>query len=103
MDPILAADLERFPELLADARDRAVRALAGLATRPVGVPPTMPEPAALPVEESARRAPRRASTSAGSRASPAAPGPATWASSPAGPRPRPSWATGSPAPTTRTP
>ncbi|CAM03099.1 glutamate/tyrosine decarboxylase-like PLP-dependent enzyme [Saccharopolyspora erythraea NRRL 2338] len=50
MDPILAADLERFPELLADARDRAVRALAGLATRPVGVPPTMPEPAALPVE-----------------------------------------------------
>ncbi|MGW4599505.1 hypothetical protein ACWEOA_30095 [Streptomyces sp. NPDC004457] len=35
MDPVLAGDLARLPELLQAARDLAVREVAGLAVRPV--------------------------------------------------------------------
>ncbi|MGP4017093.1 pyridoxal phosphate-dependent decarboxylase family protein [Saccharopolyspora sp. 5N708] len=48
MDPSLADDLARFPQLLDDARRYAVEVLSGVADRPVAVPPQRPRPAPLP-------------------------------------------------------
>ncbi|MCI2417523.1 pyridoxal-dependent decarboxylase [Saccharopolyspora sp. K220] len=48
MDPNLAADLARLPELLDDARRFAVEVLAGIADRPAAVAPEHRAPAPLP-------------------------------------------------------
>lgn len=50
MHPALAEDLAHLPELLESTWDRAVRALAGLAERPVAAPLKALQPASLPVE-----------------------------------------------------
>ncbi|GAA2792303.1 pyridoxal phosphate-dependent decarboxylase family protein [Saccharopolyspora taberi] len=49
MDPNLATDLARFPDLLTAARDSAMRALAGVGERPAAVAPRPAAPAPLPM------------------------------------------------------
>ncbi|GAA2524442.1 pyridoxal phosphate-dependent decarboxylase family protein [Winogradskya humida] len=48
MDPILAGDLARFPDLLTAVRDQAVKVLASLDDRPVALPGEPPSPETLP-------------------------------------------------------